>query len=91
MSLSTPATRGPQTQGLNRFSLVAIWTLTGLWVLSNIAWILASGSTRDALTAAGVDLTEITDRLEADGVGSFADAFRNVLAALDRKSEDLAA
>ncbi len=45
----------------------------------------------NALTAAGVDLTEITDRLEADGVGSFADAFRNVLAALDRKSEDLAA
>ncbi len=56
MSLSTPATRGPQTQGLNRFSLVAIWTLTGLWVLSNIVWILASGSTRDALTAAGVVL-----------------------------------
>ena len=51
----------------------------------------AAASAVSALNSAGIDLTAITDRLEADGVGSFADAFRNVLAALDRKSEDLAA
>ena len=54
MSISAPDTRGRQTQNPNRFALLIAWSLTGLWVLSNIAWILASGSTRDALTAAGV-------------------------------------
>lgn len=45
----------------------------------------------DALDAAGVDLAQITERLEREGVESFATAFRNVLAALTRKSDGLAA
>lgn len=39
------------------------------------------------LSGLGIDLKEITDKLEADGVAAFKDSFRNLLEALQQKSD----
>jgi transaldolase/transaldolase/glucose-6-phosphate isomerase len=44
-----------------------------------------------ALAELGIDLGEITDRLEAEGVAAFARSFDNLLAALTNRAEELAA
>lgn len=47
--------------------------------------------TRDALAAAGVDMTAVTDKLEADGVASFAKSYDELLENLAAKQKRLAA
>lgn len=44
-----------------------------------------------ALADLGIDLTEVTGRLEKEGVDGFAKSFENLLAHLDAKAESLAA
>lgn len=42
------------------------------------------------LTALGIDLTAVTDRLEAEGVAAFVQSFETLLAALDTKARAVA-
>ena len=42
------------------------------------------------LAAAGVDYDDVTDTLEAEGVGKFADSFHDLLAGIDAKQRGLA-
>ena len=45
----------------------------------------------DRLADAGVDMTEVTDRLEAEGVKAFADSFESLLATMRAKCEEVVA
>lgn len=44
----------------------------------------------ESLQALGIDLAEITDRLEREGVAAFAQSFANLLADIDAKTAELA-
>ncbi len=43
----------------------------------------------DSLQRLGIDLTEVTEELQRDGVRKFADSFDSLLSALERKKEEL--
>jgi transaldolase len=44
----------------------------------------------DALARAGIDLPEVTERLEAEGVSKFAASYESLLKGIDLKLEELA-
>jgi transaldolase/glucose-6-phosphate isomerase len=48
-------------------------------------------ATLDALTKAGISLDAVTDTLVTEGVKSFADSFEQMLAAIAKKQQALAA
>ena len=46
---------------------------------------------RSRLAQAGIDMDEVTEELEADGVKKFADSFVDLLNTIDERRKELAA